>query len=73
MAADPDAVLDHAAVFPEMDISGTVDVRQIEYNLTLTPTQRLGNLDQWLRFTRLAHRAFRQRHGIDPADLGTAQ
>jgi len=59
--------------FPEMDASGTVDVGQIECNLRLTPAQRLQQLDQWLRFTRAAHRAFRQRHGIDPRDLGTAQ
>ena len=59
--------------FPEMDSSGTVDISQIEYNLSLTPAQRLQRLDEWLRFIRLAHRAFRDRHGIDPADLGTLE
>jgi hypothetical protein len=55
--------------FPEMDASGTVDIRQIESNLALTPAERLRRHDEWLRFIRAAHQAFKDRHGIDPADL----
>jgi hypothetical protein len=56
--------------FPELDKSETVDLSQIDYNLRLTPSQRLDQLDNWVRFIRAAHRAFRERHGFDPADLG---
>jgi hypothetical protein len=59
--------------FPEMDASETVDLRQIEYNLRLSPSQRLEQLDKWLQFIRGAHRAFRTRNGFDPADLDQAQ
>lgn len=54
--------------FPEVDDGGTVDLAQIDYNLRLTPVQRLDQLDNWIRFIRAAHRAFRERHGFDPAD-----
>ncbi len=59
--------------FPELDESQTVDLNQIDFNLTLSPSQRLDQLDNWLRFIRAAHRAFRERHGFDPADLGSAE
>ncbi len=59
--------------FPELDKSQTVDLNQIDFNLTLSPSQRLDQLDDWLRFIRAAHRAFRERHGFDPADLGSAE
>jgi hypothetical protein len=56
--------------FPELDESETVDLGQIDYNLRLTPSQRLDQLDNWLNFIRGAHRAFRERHGFNPADPG---
>ena len=59
--------------FPELDDGGGVDLAQIDYNLRLTPAQRLDQLDNWLRFIRDAHRAFRERHGFDPTDLGPAE
>ena len=59
--------------FPELDDSGTVDLAQIDFNLRLTPSQRLDQLDNWLRFIRRAQRAFRERHGFDPADPGPTQ
>ena len=54
--------------FPEMDPSGTVDVAQLEYNLTLAPAERLRRRDDWLDFIKSAQRAFRERHGIDPSN-----
>ena len=59
--------------FPELDDTETVDLSQIEFNLRLTPSQRLDQLDNWLNFIRGAHRAFRERHGFDPADLGPTE
>ena len=59
--------------FPKLDESDTVDLGQIDFNLRLTPSQRLDQLDNWLKFIRGAHRAFRERHGFDPADLGSTE
>ena len=59
--------------FPKLDESETVDLGQIDFNLRLTPSQRLDQLDNWLTFIRGAHRAFRERHGFDPADLGPTE
>jgi len=59
--------------FPELDESETVDLAQIDYNLGLTPAQRLDQLDNWVRFIRVAHRLFRERHGFDPGDPGPTE
>ena len=70
MAASDEKPLDSR---PELDPTGTVDLSQIEENLRLTPAERLRRLDEWVRFTLAAHRAFKERHGIDPEDLREAQ
>ena len=46
------------------DASGEVDLEQLEYQLSLTPAQRLEANDQWARFmdiVREAGRSFREK------------
>ena len=64
---------DSQSEFPGLDETETVDLSQIDFNLRLTPSQRLDQLENWLKFIRGAHRAFRERHGFDPADLGPTE
>jgi hypothetical protein len=72
MSRDFDVDPAQSIEFPPMDPTGTVDLHQVESNLLLTPAERLRRHDEWLRFTRAAHRAPKQRHGIDPANIAAA-
>ena len=47
------------------DETGDVDMAQLEYNLSLTPFQRLEQHDQFREFALMVMRAGAKRHGID--------
>ncbi len=59
--------------FPQTDESGDVDVNQIEWNLRLTPAERLRRADAVREFTEAARRDRIRRYGFDPADAGSAE
>jgi hypothetical protein len=45
------------------DATGEVDLGQIEFNLSLTPAQRIQQNDTWIEFIQIARRAGRRLHG----------
>ena len=45
------------------DPSGEVDLGQLEYNLSLTPAERLAQNDAWVEFIHIARRAGQKLHG----------
>jgi hypothetical protein len=51
------------------DETGDVDLEQIEYNLSLTPSQRMEQYFQWLEFMEIAREAGRKLHGVEPGTL----
>ncbi|HVP10104.1 MAG TPA: hypothetical protein VMV94_02840 [Phycisphaerae bacterium] len=50
-----------------------IDVSQIEYLLTLTPTERLQRHEQALGLVRAMREAGRRYYGFDPRHPGTAE
>jgi len=46
-----------------MDASGEVDLGQLEFNLSLTPLQRIEQNDAWVEFIQIAQRAGRRLYG----------
>ena len=46
------------------DASGELDLEQIEYNLSLTPAERMKQYFQWLKFAGAMREAGRRRHGV---------
>jgi hypothetical protein len=49
--------------FPPTDESGDVDLNQIEWNLKLTPEERLARLESFTAFMDLAKAARNRNHG----------
>jgi hypothetical protein len=54
-----------SADMPPTDPSGEIDIEQIEYNLSLTPDQRLRQYFDWLDFMHLARKAGRDFYGME--------
>jgi hypothetical protein len=46
-----------------MDASGEVDLGQLEFNLSLTPLQRIEQNDAWVEFVQIARRAGQRLYG----------
>jgi hypothetical protein len=59
--------------FPPTDESGDVDINQIEWNLRLTPAERLRRIDAIREFTEAARLDRIRRYGFDPADPGSPE
>ena len=49
--------------FPPTDGSGEVDLSQVQYNLSLTPTQRIEQNDQFAEFIGVVREGGRRFHG----------
>ena len=47
------------------DASGETDLAQLEYNLSLTPEQRVEQYLQWLEFVELVREAGRRHRGLE--------
>jgi hypothetical protein len=45
------------------DASGEVDMGQLQYNLSLTPLQRIEQNDDWAEFVQIARCAGQRLHG----------
>lgn len=58
---------------PPTDETGDVDINQIEWNLRLTPAERLRHTEAIREFTEAARRDRIRRYGFDPADPGPAE
>ncbi len=54
--------------FPPTDETGDVDLNQIEWNLRLTPAQRLERTNSIREFSEAARLDRIRRYGFDPAD-----
>ena len=50
--------------YPPMDPSGTVDLSQIDYNLSLTPAQRMDQMEAFMELACAARRACIERYGF---------
>lgn len=59
--------------FPPTDESGDVDLNQIDWNLRLTPAERLGRMQAIREFTEAARLDRIRRYGFDPADPGSPE
>lgn len=53
---------------PPTDASGDIDVAQIEWNLRLSPAERLRPIAAAREFAEAARTARIRRYGFDPAD-----
>jgi hypothetical protein len=53
--------------YPELDPTGHVDISQIDCSLTMTPAQRIRQLEHLLEFARLAQAARIKLYGFDPS------
>jgi hypothetical protein len=67
MAETPDLDPADFPLYPELDPTGHVDLSQIDCNLTMTPAQRIRQLEDLLDFARLAQAARIKLYGFDPA------
>ena len=54
-----------AAPFPRTDPTGEVDMEQLEYNLSLTPDQRMRQYMEWLEFIEVVRQAGREHYGME--------
>jgi hypothetical protein len=52
--------------FPRTDPSGEVDMEQLEYNLSLTPDQRMRQYMDWMEFVAVARKAGQYFYGVEP-------
>ena len=55
------------------DASGEFDLSQLEYNLSLSPTQRLEQAEQWAEFIDIVREAGRKMHGLEHRDAPPAE
>jgi hypothetical protein len=53
--------------YPPMDETGTVDLWQIEYNLSLSPAERLKRFEGFLELCQAFQKAGMKQHGHIPA------
>lgn len=51
--------------FPPLDESGTVDLWQIRYNLSLTPEMRMEQYFQWMEFVNDVREAGARYYGVE--------
>ena len=47
------------------DATGEIDLAQLEYNLSLTPAQRVEQYLQWLEFVEIAREAGRRHRALE--------
>ena len=59
--------------FPPTDATGDVDLNQIEWNLRLTPAERLRHVHAIREFSEAARQDRIRRYGFDPAEPGTPE
>jgi hypothetical protein len=59
--------------FPLTDETGDVDINQIEWNLRLTPAERLRRAEAIRGFAEAARADRIRRYGFDPADPGPTE
>jgi hypothetical protein len=59
--------------FPPTDESGDIDINQIEWNLRLTPAERLRPIQAAREFAEAARAARIRLYGFDPADPGSPE
>ncbi|MBV8781741.1 MAG: hypothetical protein JO353_10120 [Phycisphaerae bacterium] len=50
------------------DATGEVDLAQLEYNLSLTPLQRIEQNDAWVKFIHIARRAGQKLNSERPTN-----
>jgi hypothetical protein len=58
---------------PPSDPTGDIDLNQIEWNLRLTPAERLRPIAAMREFAEAARAARIRRYGFDPADPGSPE
>ncbi len=58
---------------PPTDETGDVDLNQLEWNLRLTPAERLRRIDAIREFSEAARADRIRRYGFDPADPESTQ
>ncbi|HWB54367.1 MAG TPA: hypothetical protein VG722_09240 [Tepidisphaeraceae bacterium] len=56
--------------FPPADPSGDVDLEQLDFNLSLTPDQRMQQYMRWLEVVEAARQAGRDYYGMEPRPAG---
>ena len=54
------------------DASGEFDLEQLEYNLSLSPSERLKRAQQFSEFLELVREAGRRMHGLEHGDAPPA-
>ena len=59
--------------FPPTDETGDVDLNLIDYNLSLTPAERLRRAHSLRLFAEAARADRIRRYGLDPADPSTTE
>ena len=59
----PENLKDCPVDIQRMDASGEVDLGQLEFNLLLTPLQRIEQNDAWVEFVQIARRAGQRLYG----------
>jgi hypothetical protein len=57
------SALDGPVDVQKMDGSGEVDLGQLEFNLSLTPAERIEQNDSWIEFIHIARQAGRRLYG----------
>jgi hypothetical protein len=55
------------------DASGEFDLEQLEYNLSLSPTERLERAQQFSEFLEAVREAGRRAHGLECRDAAPAE
>jgi hypothetical protein len=55
------------------DASGEIDLAQLEYNLSLTPAQRVEQYLQWLEFIEIAREAGRRHRAMEHRSVAAAE
>jgi hypothetical protein len=87
MAAEPDVSRQYRVSAPDgtwprdqwpidvqrTDASGEVDLEQIEYNLSLSPAQRIDQAEQWLEMIEIAREAGRRHYGLERGDAPSVE
>ncbi|MBI4582022.1 MAG: hypothetical protein HY718_20160 [Planctomycetes bacterium] len=58
---------------PPTDESGDIDLNQLEWNLRLTPAERLHRVEAIREFSEAARLDRIRRYGFDPADPGSPE
>lgn len=66
MSAEPPADQGSPVDVLRTDEAGEVDLEQVEYNLSLTPAQRMEQNDRWAQFVLILREGGRKFYGEAP-------